>query len=59
MLFVIVALNLIIWSWGLTPLWVNITISALSLLYLFILGNTKTNEDYLKEIKSILLKNRD
>ena len=59
MLFVIVALNLIIWSWGLTPLWVNITISALSLLYLFILGNTKTNEDYLKEIKSILSKNRD
>ena len=59
MLFVIVALNLIVWSWGLTPLWVNITISALSLLYLFILGNTKTNEDYLKEIKSILLKNRD
>ena len=41
MLFVIVALNLIIWSWGLTPLWVNITISALSLLYLFILGNIK------------------
>ena len=59
MLFVIVALNLIVWSWGLTPLWINITISALSLLYLFILGNTKTNEDYRKEIKSILLKNRD
>jgi hypothetical protein len=59
MLFIIIVLELIVWTWGLTPLWVNITISALSLLFLFIKSESKTNEDYLKEIKSILLKNRD